>query len=523
MVVVAALALHLHQLLLAQVAAPAPASTEAPRARMALTSGVALRSMSWVDSSVRVDTTGSGPVHVRLGAAGFLPSLPLGLAIDASGESFRAQGLDLQGASSTVALSALEGTLSIAGRLAPVTGLTLEAHLGYGLSYLPAVTISGRAVNVLSVFRHGPVATGRIAYDRAWFGVSVQGQAAPFALNATGNARATEYTGLAELRLGGLQLGSMQLGGLVDYAVSATNGTATNGTTASWFSHRFGVGFQLRAMPPAPATFSTPATAPAENEPTPASPAPRTKIEGTVRLARTQQPSAAATVEVTGGPTTRTDIAGHFALELAPGKHHLRVSAGTAVAEVDLDVPADSDWTQPPLAVALVAPTDPGTIRGTLTSANPALPLTGARIEATGAAALTVSSDGTFELTNVGPGPVALRVRHPGFVPVDEVVAVPAAGVATVQLTLNPAAQRPLATLRGLIRTTTGVPVRATVTIREVKATLRAGADGRFERRVPGGTYTLQIQAPGYVSQQKRVTVADGDEAIFHTELEAVR
>jgi hypothetical protein len=37
--------------------------------------------------------------------------------------------------------------------------------------------------------------------------------------------------------------------------------------------------------------------------------------------------------------------------------------------------------------------------------------------------------------------------------------------------------------------------------------------------RVPGGTYSVIISAKGFITQQKSVTVKDGDQAIFNVDL----
>jgi hypothetical protein len=39
---------------------------------------------------------------------------------------------------------------------------------------------------------------------------------------------------------------------------------------------------------------------------------------------------------------------------------------------------------------------------------------------------------------------------------------------------------------------------------------------------VPGGTYAVSISAPGHVTQVKSVEVADGDQALFHADLQPV-
>ena len=56
--------------------------------------------------------------------------------------------------------------------------------------------------------------------------------------------------------------------------------------------------------------------------------------------------------------------------------------------------------------------------------------------------------------------------------------------------------------------------------IAEASISVKAGDDGRFLISLPGGKYTMTIEAPGYESQSRVVEVADGDQAIFHCDLQ---
>ena len=87
-------------------------------------------------------------------------------------------------------------------------------------------------------------------------------------------------------------------------------------------------------------------------------------------------------------------------------------------------------------------------------------------------------------------------------------------------LTLLKQGERAPATIRGLVKSAAGKPVKAQVRISEVSLNVPVKADGRFVVQVPGGKYTLTIEAAGYVTQVKTVEVADGDQAIFHCDLQ---
>jgi len=102
-------------------------------------------------------------------------------------------------------------------------------------------------------------------------------------------------------------------------------------------------------------------------------------------------------------------------------------------------------------------------------------------------------------------------------------VQVPPEASATVTFTLKATGVRAKATVKGLVLGADGAVPKATVTLAEKKLTVKVKPDGRFELEVPGGRHTITIQAPGYVTQSKVLELADGDQAIFHLELEKAR
>ena len=80
--------------------------------------------------------------------------------------------------------------------------------------------------------------------------------------------------------------------------------------------------------------------------------------------------------------------------------------------------------------------------------------------------------------------------------------------------------QSKLATLSGLIRSALGGKrVPATLEIPENKIKPQADLNGAFVLQLEGGTYHIIISAPGYIAQTKRVTLSEGDQAIFDVDL----
>lgn len=137
---------------------------------------------------------------------------------------------------------------------------------------------------------------------------------------------------------------------------------------------------------------------------------------------------------------------------------------------------------------------------------------------------LTAGPDGHVQVKDVPAGPVPIAARAPGFVPAQEVASVVAGKGATVAVELAPEAAKVPATLSGLIRSTQGGrPVAALLEIPQAKIKTRASAQGAFTVRLPGGTYNVNISAPGFLSQSKTVTVRDGEQAIFNVDLHPAR
>jgi hypothetical protein len=246
-------------------------------------------------------------------------------------------------------------------------------------------------------------------------------------------------------------------------------------------------------------------------------PAPARGLTGRV-LRADGAPVSGATV-VVGATTLTSGADGRFEVTgLSPGTVSVKATApGLRAASVQVVVADGVTETE----LVLETPTGPGRLTGVVRAA-PDTPLKGAKV-VSGAQATTTNATGAYALEAVGPGPVKVRVMLDGYAPADEAVQVPAEGTATLDITLEPATQRAKAKLRGVISSAAGPVAKATVRVVELRVRQAVKADGRFEIDVPGGRYTLVIEAPRHVTQTKQLEVADGDQAIFQIELEKVR
>jgi hypothetical protein len=75
----------------------------------------------------------------------------------------------------------------------------------------------------------------------------------------------------------------------------------------------------------------------------------------------------------------------------------------------------------------------------------------------------------------------------------------------------------------GLVRDARGAPLAAEVRVPEAGVTVRANPRGRFRIPLPTGSYTLLIEAPGFILQRKTVRVRAGEQHIYNIDLQRRR
>lgn len=206
------------------------------------------------------------------------------------------------------------------------------------------------------------------------------------------------------------------------------------------------------------------------------------------------------------------------ARDLKPGAFTVRASAeGYLPFESAGSVTAGSDT---PIEIKLKKePPKVGTLRVIVTELDTKKPLANVTVTAGDVAAKT-DENGVTKFEGLEPGPVSITLQLEGYKKGEEAGSVVAAKTSDVAVALVPEKKRVPAQINGLVRSTKGgTPIPADLEIPQAKIKTKADAKGAFTFRLEGGTYTVKISAPGYITQSKDVTVKDGDQAIFNVDL----
>lgn len=473
-----------------------------PRARLQLDYRVSVRADDQSVDRLSISARGVAPADLRLSGALFSGRSPLGLTAELAYEPYALSGSDLSGREVVLWVAGLRLAAGLAIHASLGRGAVLEGAIGYGYARLPGAAASGGTLQGDHAIAHGPELALALDVRRGALAPSLRIRATPYAQGALGD---NHLTGL-ELAAGG-QLGltsarwgaaEWQLVASYEYALERLSG---EGASIRQGAHHVGLGLR--------ASLAGRAAAPAERELLPG------RVRGIVTRGGTP---AGAGVLVLAGEIGRasTDASGAFAFRSPPGPLTLRAELdGAAPVEKTITVPPDAEVE---VALDLPRPTGPGRILGVVRDG--AAPVAGVAITAPGLAPVRTGDDGTFQILAAGPGLVPLTLRRSGYATSEEVVAVPPGGESTVEFALRRVLARPMATLRGLVRTRTGKPLAARLRVLEADLAATTGSNGEFSVKVPGGRYRITLEVPGYISQTKAVEVADGDQVIFNIDMQ---
>lgn len=234
-----------------------------------------------------------------------------------------------------------------------------------------------------------------------------------------------------------------------------------------------------------------------------------------VGLEDTSNRLSGATVRV-NGETQVSNGDGSFAFNFSPGAYRIEVTQdGFDPAGRDCVVRAGADtW----CSVGL-SPVSAGTtrVRGVIYEQNgssiaSAPRLSGAVIDFGGATTVTTDSAGNFSF-DVAPGSITLDVSRAGYAPA--IRACTANGAETwCSVGLVPTARA--GAMQGVVFVDGQLSNRiegATIRVRELGTNVNAASrSGYWRFEVPAGTYTIDVEAPGYITKSESCVVREGGE-----------
>ena len=149
------------------------------------------------------------------------------------------------------------------------------------------------------------------------------------------------------------------------------------------------------------------------------------------------------------------------------------------------------------------------------------LPVAGAKVTIiAGKVEKTTTTDrnGKFELAGIPAGDATLRIEMPFFEPRTKQIKVTDGSTWTEGL--PPLMESEVGSqIRGLVRNLNGDPVAATITVSPSNNRISANADGEFQLDVEPGQYRVTIEARGYKSQNRNVTVGTNSVEILNVDL----
>lgn len=500
-------------LLLALVIATGSARAQAPAATVAtpgdelaqvrLSGSVDDVSGSQTAAGQQTTYTGSSPSDIVIEGWGWLPSLPwLGGTVRAEREGV---GL-FDGPTRVGAGAMLNASAGPAARLR-LGALRLELALGY--AYVQAISTTGTT----------GVALGGVSAHSAMLATRGNLTVGPVDLEGrvgVASALAGDATGLDEWHFGGgvrvgvYRAGELDLGVRADVEFRQIYCTSAAAGEILFNRNRYGLAFDLLLRSPEPPKAIV---KPAEGA-----------LRVVVLAASGETPLAAAQVEIErppGSPPAPLMLGSdgtHTDPNLPPGPVIVRARLeGYLPAELRAEVVVGSEAEarlllvrEPPKVGGLIA-----TVRDNATKA----PLANVTIKV-GDASATTDAAGVARFGDLAAGAVSITFTAPGYKDGSDAAVIVVGVESPADLFLQPRAVKAPARISGRVRSARGgAPVAATVALKETSATSPTGPDGTFALSLPSGVYTVTISADGYVAQTKKISMREGESAIYNVNL----
>jgi hypothetical protein len=478
--------------------ASAAAPTDVFQARLRY--GVSVRSGSQSDAtSPALSYNGLTPNDLALNGWGwFLLDGHLGAFVSLQREAFA-----LYDANNRVTGGGLfRASVGPTGRL--ILGpVKLEAAVGYAFHQLPAFANTASPA-FRTATRHGVLLAARGIVDVGPVSIEARGEV-PISVSATDgmgkSASASGYAVGGGVRLQLVRTGSLMWGLLADVTYVSDSLTTSDGLRASQQMIRAGGALDVKWQ-----------DAPA------AEVARFGELQVRVVDVDTGLVMPGAQVEI-GERKLESDAAGVVKVgELLPGAVAARASAEGYVPDQAQGTITGGSLLSLELKLKREGP-KVGSLVIRVTNKELKTPIGNATVKVADASAIT-DAQGAAKFRDLPPGPIGIAVTAEGYNPGEEAASVVSGQSSEVTVGLVEVKKRVPATITGLVRSIVGgKPVAADLEIVQAKVKTRASAAGAFTFRLEGGTYTINISAPGYLSQSKSVTVKDGDQAIFNVDL----
>jgi outer membrane protein OmpA-like peptidoglycan-associated protein len=165
-----------------------------------------------------------------------------------------------------------------------------------------------------------------------------------------------------------------------------------------------------------------------------------------------------------------------------------------------------------------------GTVSGVVVDAEKRAPIADAVVLVPGRNRLLTDPDGRFSVHDVAPGPFKVVVTKPGYEPREASGVVEAGKVLVLSAALSalPPEPPPPMTVRGTVLGEDDKAVVATVAVPSAGVAQKSSATGEFSLTVPSGEQSIEVSAPGYLAQGRRVTGRPGESLVVDFVLKPV-
>lgn len=240
---------------------------------------------------------------------------------------------------------------------------------------------------------------------------------------------------------------------------------------------------------------------------------------------------------------------GGFRLSLGPADRRLAIEAG-----VDLSLVPGEDAARRPLeppmrmfaGLSLVLPParpsgvvtrvevpmpppppTTGDVEGLVRDGRSGEPLAWVIVDVPGFTQNPILSDagGVYRVKGIPAGAAKVRVQKQGYAVSSLPVEIKAGAVTTADATLEPTGAKTTGVFAGDVRGRDGKPVAAKITFQfgSESRTVAADATGKFQVSLPSGSFSLKVEAPGFIAQSKTLSVAAGEQTVFNFVLQPVQ